>query len=133
MRIHHKRHFKKNNFINSSVYSIEKETVDSIHEKDCFEINNYLINNNISINNNNDENKINININITNNNINFDYNCYNVYNVNINEWNEMMKEISYENDLNNFELVKIEKDEKSYDDLNYFTLLNSELNPSKFS
>jgi hypothetical protein len=44
-----------------------------------------------------------------------------------------MKEISYENDLNNFEFVKIEKDEKSYDDLNYFTLLNSELNPSKFS
>ncbi len=120
MRIHYKRHFKKNNLINSSVYSIEKETVDSIHEKDCFEINNYLININI----NNDENKINNNIN---------YNCYNVYNVNINEWNEMMKEISYENDLNNFEFVKIEKDEKSYDDLNYFTLLNSELNPSKFS
>ena len=120
MRIHYKRHFKKNNFINSSVYSIEKETVDSIHEKDCFEINNYLININI----NNDENTINNNIN---------YNCYNVYNVNINQWNEMMKEISYENDLNNFEFVKIEKDEKSYDDLNYFTLLNSELNPSKFS
>ncbi len=120
MRIHYKRHFKKNNLINSSVYSIEKETVDSIHEKDCFEINNYLININI----NNDENKINNNIN---------YNCYNVYNVNINQWNEMMKEISYENDLTNFEFVKIEKDEKSYDDLNYFTLLNSELNPSKFS
>ena len=103
MRIHYKKHFKKNKMKNLSVCnSIEKETVDSIHDKDCFD------NKNNSFNNNK--------------------------NVNENEWNEMMKGIANYGDLNNFEFDKIDNDRrKKIDDLNFFMLLSSELNPMKLS
>ena len=103
MRIHYKRHFKKNKMKNLSVCnSIEKETVDSIHDKDCFD------NKNNSFNNNK--------------------------NVNENEWNEMMKGIANYGDLNNFEFDKIDNDRgEKIDDLNFFMLLSSELNPMKLS
>ena len=82
--------------------SIEKETVDSIHDKDCFD------NKNNSFNNNK--------------------------NVNENEWNEMMKGIANQGDLNNFEFDKIDNDRgEKIDDLNFFMLLSSELNPMKLS
>ena len=97
MRIHYKRHFKKNQKKNlSTCNSIEKETVDSIHEKDCFE------------NNNN--------------------------NYNVKEWNEMMKEFANDGDLNNFQFDKIEHERgEKIDDMNFYMLLSSELNPMKLS
>ena len=53
MRIHYKRHFKKNKMKNLSVCnSIEKETVDSIHDKDCFDNKNNSFNNNKNVNEN---------------------------------------------------------------------------------
>ena len=144
MRIHYKRHFKNNNLNNfnlSICNSMEKETIDSIHDKDCIENNNNnkIINNinNCNINNNN----INIqNINISNNNISYNDNN-NICNNNveydcdeckksINEWNEMMKEITYDCYLNNLD---IDNDKGKIDNMNFFMLLSSELNPNKFS
>ena len=108
MRIHYKRHFKKNQKKNlSTCNSIEKETIDSIHDKDCFENNNYFINNNIYINNNN---------------------------YNVKEWNEMMKEFANDGDLNHFQFDKIDNERgEKIDDMNFYMLLSSELNPMKLS
>ena len=107
MRIHYKRHFKKNQKKNlSTCNSIEKETIDSIHDKDCFENNNYFINNNMFI----------------------------INNYNFKEWNEMMKEFANDGDLNHFQFDKIDNERgEKIDDMNFYMLLSSELNPMKLS
>ena len=101
MRIHYKRHFKKNQKKNlSTCNSIEKETVDSIHDKDIFENKNYYINNNY----------------------------------NVKEWNEMMKEFANDGDLNHFQFDKIDNERgEKIDDMNFYMILSSELNPMKLS